>query len=418
MKVIFLSTLALVGGAYRAEVLRPGHWDYPGIEGGLKIDRSLLEEFVSNFNAGVKGFEQPLNRDHDDAQPCGWVRALELTPLGSLAAHFDITDANTRTLVDEGTLRYVSAELDLGWFDPEHKQERRVFEGLALTNRPYIKRMGPVERVANLSEYAGDLARLNCEIHDDEGRLNGSQPGCNRKKRKTLGMKTAWKKPPTTMTAAEIRHPHPTPETLRGAAPSHRILHEETNMPSTGTQNTSTTESAATDVRPVDLEIRLAQESADKRRLEAELSDLRASQRATLARVRMSEWKDRTVRLARKGKITPPVSKRLLRVGQVLLAEGKSTIQLDKKVKFADDEAETDSVDMIDEILDMLEELPAGVSTDDDDKASLEEADPAAKGNMDDEIAKLAERLLAENPGLGRKAYLMADKQVRGKGRG
>jgi hypothetical protein len=131
----------------------------------------------------------------------------------------------------------------------------------------------------------------------------------------------------------------------------------------------------------------------------------------------MSEWKDRTVRLARKGKITPPVSKRLLRVGEVLLAEGKSTIQLDKKVKFADDKAETDSVDVIDEILDMLEELPAGVSTD-DDKASLEEADPDAKGNMDDEIAKLAERLLAENPGLGRKAYLMADKKVREKGRG
>ena len=352
MKVIFLSALALVGGAYRAEVLRPGHWDYPGIEGGLKIDRPLLEEFVSNFNAGVKGFEQPLNRDHDDAQPCGWVRALELTPTGSLAAHFDITDANTRTLVDEGTLRYVSAELDLGWFDPEHKQERRVFEGLALTNRPYIKRMGPVERVANLSEYAGDLAKF------------GSQ--------------------------------------------------EESML----TEEKGKTESAATDVRLGEMEVKLAQESAEKRRLEAELSDLRASQRATLARVRMSEWKDRTVRLARKGKITPPVWKRLLRVGEVLLAEGKSTIQLDKKVKFADDESETDSVDMIDEILDMLEELPAGVSTDDDDKASLEEADPAAKGNVDDEIAKLAERLLAENPGLGRKAYLMADKQVRGKGRG
>jgi len=112
------------------------------MDGGVVVTPDLLASLVENFNRGAKGFEVMVNRDHDDDRPCGWVKQLDLAPDGqSIYALFEVTDPATRELVDTGSLRYVSSELDLGWFDPEARERRQVFEGLALTNRPYIKRM-------------------------------------------------------------------------------------------------------------------------------------------------------------------------------------------------------------------------------------------------------------------------------------
>lgn len=157
-EVVALKTLVFLSsiggkGPYRAEVLRCGHWDYPGIPGGLDITTDLLDEMVRNFSEGAKGWEVPVNREHDDERACGWVKPGSLERIGdSLFATFDVTDPKTAQEIEDGTLAYVSSELDLSWFDPEDKQTKRVFEGLGLTNRPYIKRMGRIEPV-NLSEW-------------------------------------------------------------------------------------------------------------------------------------------------------------------------------------------------------------------------------------------------------------------------
>ncbi len=145
-KVVFLSDIGRSDDLYRAEVLRVGHWDYPDLSGGLSITPELLSELAANFQAGFKGWEVPLNREHDDERPVGWVKGLEVEGDG-LYALFEITDSETRGLVDDGSLKYCSSELDLAWFDPEAKREMPVFEGLALTNRPYIKRLAPVAPV-------------------------------------------------------------------------------------------------------------------------------------------------------------------------------------------------------------------------------------------------------------------------------
>jgi hypothetical protein len=134
---------------FRAQALRVGKWDYPGLDGGLVVTPELLTEFKTSFDLHAKGPEVPLNLEHDDAKPCGWVRGLELSDDGqTLYALFDVTEPDVREKVKNGTYRYVSSELDLSWNDPEgHFRGRPVFDGLALTTRPYIKRMEPVQTI-------------------------------------------------------------------------------------------------------------------------------------------------------------------------------------------------------------------------------------------------------------------------------
>lgn len=147
--------IELADGLYRVQALRTGHWDYPGMEGGLEITPALLSDLQGAFDAGIKGSEVPLNREHDDERPCGWVKGLQVDG-DALYALFEITDPDTRELVDQRSLRYASSELDLAWWDPEHKAERAVFEGLALTNRPYLKNMEPIVALGALCLEAED----------------------------------------------------------------------------------------------------------------------------------------------------------------------------------------------------------------------------------------------------------------------
>lgn len=152
MKPIFLSQIAL-GELYKVEALRVGEWEHPEVDGGkFKITPKHLSEMVENFRAGAKGWELELNVDHD--RPCGWVKDVKLSDDGcSLFALFEITEPDVQQSVDNGTIKFASSEIDLHWRDPEEGREKIVFEGLALTNRPYIKRMEPVKRATvNLSE--------------------------------------------------------------------------------------------------------------------------------------------------------------------------------------------------------------------------------------------------------------------------
>lgn len=101
-KVIFLSDIGRSGDLYRAQALRCGHWDYPGFEGGFEVTPTVLREMKAHFDDGAKGYEVPLNVEHDDERPAGWVKSVELSSDGTaLFALFEITDADARRRVDE-----------------------------------------------------------------------------------------------------------------------------------------------------------------------------------------------------------------------------------------------------------------------------------------------------------------------------
>jgi hypothetical protein len=133
---------------FKGQALRVGQWEYPDLEEGLTITAETLLAIKKAFDDRVKGPVAPLNLEHDDDRPVGWVKGLELSDDGqALYALFEITEPDIREKVKNGTYRYLSSELLFNWRDPETKQEYDVLDGLALTVRPYIKNMDPIRTI-------------------------------------------------------------------------------------------------------------------------------------------------------------------------------------------------------------------------------------------------------------------------------
>jgi hypothetical protein len=325
-------------GRYRVEALRTGKWNYPGLEdGGFEITEATLDEMIARFKAGEKGPEVPLNRDHDDAKPCGWVKDVEKAPGRnggpSLWAYIDITDDGTRKLVDDKSLRYASSELDFGWVNPEACRTagdcapRQVFEGLALTNRPYVKGLSPVEPV-NLSDFAASGCGCGGQADDNE-----------KEKRMTL----------------------------------EEMQKENERLKASLAEKDATTETRLAEERK-------AREASDAR--------LRALEHTTA----LDKARDRVKRLVTRGRITPAVGMKALRFAEVLVLGDASRVTLATpvKIKLAEGkEEEVTSFDCVGELLNLLDEMPDSIATE-TDLSEFKELDPDVSAKTGD--AKLMER--------------------------
>lgn len=382
----FLSEIQPSDGMFRVEALRVGHWDYP-IDGGLNVTPDLLRELKRNFDLGAKGFEVPVDGrstgDHEntahsdaDADDCGWVKRLELADGDTrLLAYFDLTDSKTKADVEAGNLKYCSSELDLAWFDPEDKTTKRVFEGLALTNRPYIKRMEPIQPV-NLSEFAAnDFAGK-----PGDGGTNPHQT--------TLQEETMAK-------------------TLEELQKENELLKVQLKEAQAGNGTAKTDEG----------NVKLAELSKVNEALRVQLAQVEKSNRETAAKLRLGEIKAKLAGLARKGKITVPIYKKVFALAEALVTTGTSEIKLGCKKKLEEGEEGdgVDKLDVVESVLDVLGQLPDSIATDPDKEAVLDE-DSETKDEDDDEaLDKEARAQMRENPKLKyRQALVLAEKKLRG----
>lgn len=350
-------------GLWPMECLRIGHWDYAGIPGGLAVDQALLKDLKSNFDAGAKGFEVLLNREHDDDRPAGWVKGLELAADGnSLIALVDITDEESKGDVEDEKVKYCSSELDLAWLDPEDKSEKRVFEGLALTNRPYIKRLKPIGVV--LSERSANL-RLDEDAEEPED-----------------------EKPK--VAASEDEPVSGPPEK------------EDTTVDPKDKKTEEPTGGGA--VALSELKATLAEETAARKRLEAQLAESDKQSHDLSARIRLNDATARINKAYKKGKVTPAFAKTVLAFAEAVIQHGDTTkIKLSAKVKIklADgEEKETDELDIVDGILDMIDTLPDDLVVDGEkEKADLSDEEKEPKDDEDD-LDKAAKAEMKENKDL------------------
>lgn len=356
----FASRLTLAEeGLYRAEALRVGHWDYPGLDGGLSVTPELLAELHRNFKGGAKGYEVPVDgpcrggeaHSDSDAHDCGWVKGLELSADGNvLTALIEITNEDVRQMVDEGSLRYCSSELDFAWFDPEDKREKRVFEGLALTNRPYIKRLAPLAPV--------NLAEFDFETGDE------------------------------TM-----------PMTLEQAQAEIARLKEQVA-------------SGDSTARLTELQTKLAEAEAREKASAARLAEMDQRTRAMQKQLRLSDATARLKALVNRGKLTRPAYERAVSLTDALLdAEGGTMVKLASKRKLEEDGEAVDTLDVVDQVLDILESLPASIS----DDAELAEDDDDEKKDEDEKLEAAAKAAMREDPKLSlHDAYVLAERKVRG----
>lgn len=113
--------------------------------GEFEITPQMLSAMVSNFNNGVLGQDVFLDVDHDPGQGAA-AKVTELTvDNGRLRARVDWTAFGESAVRDRG-FSYLSAEYHENWRDNETGQTHGpVLMGAALTNRPVIKRLDPIQ---------------------------------------------------------------------------------------------------------------------------------------------------------------------------------------------------------------------------------------------------------------------------------
>lgn len=136
-------------------ILSTGTYRHPK-HGTIEITEDKLKGFVANFVSNVRGTELDVDFEHKTdaskgSKAAGWLRSLQIRG-NELWGEVEFTDT-AKAEIAEGAWRYVSAEYMDRWCNNAEEPEcfDDVLFGVALTNRPFMKNLAPV----NLSEVIG-----------------------------------------------------------------------------------------------------------------------------------------------------------------------------------------------------------------------------------------------------------------------
>lgn len=138
--------------------MAPGEYKHP-IYGTLEFSVDRLMRFANNIVNKVRGVDPDVDYDHkkEDGRAAGWVRDATVKADG-LWLLVEWTK-NAAQAIKDREYRYFSPEFTFSWEHPETGAEYEdVVVGGALTNRPFLKNLVPI----NLSE-------LDIEDEQEEG---------------------------------------------------------------------------------------------------------------------------------------------------------------------------------------------------------------------------------------------------------
>lgn len=123
-----------------------GNYKHP-VYGDINIDAARVKAFVDSVKNKVRGIEPSINYDHNNSGPAsGWVKDADGRDNG-VWLFVDFT-ADAIKSIKEKAYKYFSAEFNDEWTDSQGVTHKDVILGGALTNRPFMKNLVPV----NLSE--------------------------------------------------------------------------------------------------------------------------------------------------------------------------------------------------------------------------------------------------------------------------
>jgi hypothetical protein len=124
-----------------------GEYEHP-VYGTMKFDPETVQQYADNVNSKVRGIDLDVDYDHKDknGKAAGWVKEAKVQPDG-LHLRVKWTPEGAKAVKD-GEYRYFSPEFQDSWKDAHGVEHKNVLFGGALTNRPYLKDLMPV----NLSE--------------------------------------------------------------------------------------------------------------------------------------------------------------------------------------------------------------------------------------------------------------------------
>lgn len=123
-----------------------GEYNHP-VYGKLQITLDRAKRFAENLKNKIRGIDPSINYNHDNANVAsGWVKDAEARNDGLWLFVEWTKDAVEK--IKNKEYRYFSAEYMDKWKDSTGKEWQDVLLGGALTNRPFMKNLLPI----NLSE--------------------------------------------------------------------------------------------------------------------------------------------------------------------------------------------------------------------------------------------------------------------------
>lgn len=129
-----------------------GSYKHP-VYGTIDITVDRVKRFADSVVKKVRGIEPSINYNHNNNDiAAGWAKNAEARSDGLWLFVEWTTDAVGK--IKEKAYRYFSAEFADVWEDPQEQKYSDVILGGALTNRPFMKNLVPV----NLSEATLDNA--------------------------------------------------------------------------------------------------------------------------------------------------------------------------------------------------------------------------------------------------------------------
>lgn len=129
-----------------------GNFKHP-VYGTISVDTARAKNFADNVNSGVRGIDLSINYNHNNEEvAAGWAKKAEFRVDGVWLFVEWVKDA--AQAIKDKKWRYFSSEFADEWEDAQGKKFRDVMMGGALTNRPFMKNLVPV----NLSEETYELA--------------------------------------------------------------------------------------------------------------------------------------------------------------------------------------------------------------------------------------------------------------------
>jgi len=136
-----------VGSSGWLHALPIGTYEHP-VYGQMQFTPEKVAAFAASVNNKIRGIDPDIDYEHKDktTKAAGWVKAAEARADG-LHLKVDWTKA-AADAIKAGEYRYFSPEFDDEWTDASGVKHTNVLFGGALTNRPYLKDLLPV----NLSE--------------------------------------------------------------------------------------------------------------------------------------------------------------------------------------------------------------------------------------------------------------------------
>lgn len=134
-----------------------GSYKHP-IYGAMDIDVDRVTRYADSVKKKVRGIDPSINYNHDNDSPegaSGWVKDAEVRSNGLWLFVDFVKDAVAK--IRDKKFRYFSVEFANEWEDPEGKKFKDVVIGGALTNRPFMKNLVPINLSESVIDNAFDL---------------------------------------------------------------------------------------------------------------------------------------------------------------------------------------------------------------------------------------------------------------------